>query len=97
MPYGSPVEPRIYCVVMLLTSPVVEKDFFTNTSMYGVFDSKSSMDVLEEIILMMDKIVVISWDMQLLHELFSTGIQINLLLYTYPIILFYEYNSCLFV
>ena len=44
------------------------------------------MGVLQEIILMMDHIEVISWDMQLLQELFSSGNQIKLFLSTDPII-----------
>ena len=38
------------------------------------------MDVLQERSLMIDHIAVISWDMQLLKELFSTGSHINLFL-----------------
>ena len=44
------------------------------------------MDVLQEIILMIDHIEVISWGVQLLQELFSTGNHINILLSTDPII-----------
>ena len=43
------------------------------------------MGMLKEGILMIDHIVVNSWDMPLLKELFSTGIYINLLLSTDPI------------
>ena len=40
------------------------------------------MDVLEEISFMINHIVVISWDMHLLHNLLYIGIQIKLLLST---------------
>ena len=40
------------------------------------------MDVLQERIWMIDDIEVISWDMQLLRELFSTENQIKILLST---------------
>ena len=36
MPYGSPDELRIGCVVMLLTSAGMDKDLHTNTLKYGV-------------------------------------------------------------
>ena len=43
------------------------------------------MYVLQERSSMIDQIVVISWDMQVLQELFSSGSQINLLLSTKPV------------
>ena len=67
---------------MFLTSSGTEQELHTKTSKYGVLESTSPMDVLQEIILMIDQIVVISWDMQLLQELLSNGLQINLLLST---------------
>ena len=85
MPYGSPAELRIYYVVMFPTYYGMEQDLHTNISKYGVWDSKSSIDRLQERILMIDPTEVISWDMQLLHDLFSTGNQIKLLLSTEPI------------
>ena len=45
---------------------------------YVVWESTSSIDVLQERISMIYHIVVISWDMQLLQELLSTGIQTKL-------------------
>ena len=85
MTYGYPAETRINFVVMLLTLYGMEQDLHTNISKYGVSESTSSMDVLQERSLMIDHIGVISWDMQLLQELFYTGNQINLLLSTEPI------------
>ena len=50
--------------------------------------------MLQERSLMIGHIGVISWNMQILQQLFSTGNQINLLLFTDPIMFgFDEYNS----
>ena len=43
------------------------------------------MGVLQEIILMIDHIVVISWDIHILKQLLSTGIQTSLLFFVHPI------------
>ena len=45
------------------------------------------MGLIQEIILMIYHIVVISWDMQILQELFSAENQIRLFLSTDPIML----------
>ena len=82
MPYGSPAELRIYCVVILLTFYGMEPDLNTNISKYSVRYSTTSMDVLQERNLMIDHIGFILWDMQLLQELFYTGKHINHLLFT---------------
>ena len=82
MPYGSPGELRIYCVVILLTSYRMEQELHTNISKYGVRESKSSMDAIQEISSMIYPIGVISWYTHLLKELFSTRNHIKLLLYT---------------
>ena len=47
-PYGSPAEVRIDCVVMCFTFYGMEQDFYTNISKYGVWESTSSMDVIQE-------------------------------------------------
>ena len=86
MPYGYPAELVIYCVVMFLTSYVMEQDLHTNISLYGVGEYASSMKVLQEGRLMIDHIGVILWDMQILQEFLYTGNQINDLLFTEPII-----------
>ena len=86
MTYGSLAELRICWKVMLLTSYRMEKDLHTNTSKFEMWESTSSMEVLQERILMIDHIVVISWDMQLLQNLFSTGSQTSILLSTEPIL-----------
>ena len=70
---------------MFLTSSIMKQDRHTNTSKYGVWESTSSMDVLQEIFLTIYHIVVISWDIKLLQELLSNGIQTILLLSTDPI------------
>ena len=80
IPYGSPAELIISCVVVLLNSSEMEQDLHTNTSKYGVWAYKLPMGVLQEIILMIDHIEIISWDIQLLQKLFYTGIWIVLLL-----------------
>ena len=87
IPYGSHAKMRIDCVVMFLTLYGMEQDLHTNISKYGVWESKSSMDVLQERSLMIDHIGVILWDMQLLQELFYTGNLINHVLFTGPIML----------
>ena len=58
---------------MLLNSYGMDQDLHTNISKYGVWDSTSSMIMLQEIILMIDHIGVISLDVQLLQDLFYTG------------------------
>ena len=85
MTSGFTAKMIIYCVVMFLTSSVTEKYLHTNTSKYGLWDYTSSMDVLQERSLMLDHIVVISWDMHLLQELFYTRIQNIICLYIEPI------------
>ena len=85
MPSGTSYKLKIGCVARFLNSYGTEQDLYTNTSKYGVLESTSSMDVLQEIILMIDHIVVISWDMQLLQELLYTGIQTRPFLSTYTI------------
>ena len=50
------------------------------------------MDVLQERILLMDLLKSISWDMQLLKELFSTGNQIKLFIHRSHHVWFDEYN-----
>ena len=47
IPYVSPEEPITYCVAMFLTYSGIEQDLHTNTSKYGVWESTSSMDVLQ--------------------------------------------------
>ena len=86
MPYGSPNKPRIDCMVILITSFGIEKRSSYKYIKYGFWESTSSMDVLQQIILMIDHIMVISWYMQLLLDLFSTGNHINILLSTEPIV-----------
>ena len=54
---------------------------------YVVWESTSSMDLLQEIILLIYYIAVISWDVILLQELLSTGIHTNLFISTDPIML----------
>ena len=51
------------------------------------------MDALQEIILMIDRIEGISWDMQLLQELLSTKKYINFVILRSPSVWFGEYNS----
>ena len=85
MPSGYPAEPIIYCVVMFLISYGMEQDLYTNISKYRVWESTSSMDMLQERSLMIGHIGVISWYMQLLQELLYTGDQINHSLFTEPI------------
>ena len=72
----------IDCVVMFLTSSGTEQYLYTNISKHGVGESTPSMDVLQEIILMIYHIKVISWDIKPLHYLFSTGNRITILLST---------------
>ena len=86
MTYGSPSELRINSVVMLLTSSGMEQDLHTNTSKYGMVEYISPIDMLQERILLIYHIEVISWDMHLLHKLSSNGNHINILLSTEPII-----------
>ena len=86
---GSPTKMRIGCVVMLLNSYGMEQDIFRNTSKYGVRESTSLMDVLQERIFMIDHIAVILLDMQLLQELLYTGIQTSIFYLHIP--------SCLFL
>ena len=66
IPYGYHAKPRIYCVVMFLTYYGTEQDLHTNTSKYGGWESTSSMYALQEIILVVSHIEVITWDMKLL-------------------------------
>ena len=84
-PYYSPVKLRIDYALMFLTSSGMEQDIHTNTSKYGVWESTSSMDFSQRRSLMIDHIEVISWGMQLLQDSLSTGIHINHLLSTEPI------------
>ena len=63
----------------------MELELHTNITKYGVWESISSMDVLQEKQLMIDNIRVILWDIQLLQELIYTGNKINHLLFTEPI------------
>ena len=84
IPYGSPTKQRIYCLVVFLTYSGMEQDVNTNVFKYGVWESTSSMKLLKRIILVIYHIEVISWDMQLLQESFSTENHIKLLLYTEP-------------
>ena len=70
---------------MFLNSSGTEQGLCTNTSKYRVWDSTSSMYVLQERSLMIDHIGVILWDMHLLQELLYTGNQIKNLLFTEPI------------
>ena len=58
-----------------------------NTSKYGLWDSKSLMCMLQERILMIYPIALISSYMQILQELFSTGIQTILFIFIDPIII----------
>ena len=51
----------------------MDQDHHTNISEYGLREFSSSMDMLQEISLMIYHIAVVSWDMQLLTKLFSTG------------------------
>ena len=60
MTYGYPAKLIIYYVFVLLTSYGMEQDLHINTSKYGVWDSTSSMYLLQEIIFMIDQMVVIS-------------------------------------
>ena len=85
MTSGSLAELRIGWKVMLLTSSGMGQDLHTNTSKFEMWESTSSMEVLQERILMIDHIAVVSWDMQLLQELFSTRSQTSILLSTEPI------------
>ena len=87
IPYGSLIELIIDCVVILLNSYGMEQDLHTNTSTYGVWDSTSSMGVLQERSMIIYHIAVILWDMRLLKKLLSTVKQINLLLSTDPKVL----------
>ena len=64
--YGSPAKLRIDFVVMFLNSSDMEQDLHKNTLEYGVGDSTSSIDLLQERSLMIDHIKLISWGMQLL-------------------------------
>ena len=77
---------RIGCVVMLLTSSGMEQDLHTNTSKNEMLQSTFQMGMLQEIILMIDHSAVISWDIQILKDLFSTGSQTRIVLSTEPII-----------
>ena len=71
----------------------MEQYLHENISKYGVWESRSSMDVLQERKLMKDHIGDILWYMQLLKEFFYTGNQINHLLSTEPIMFWLdEYN-----
>ena len=69
-------------MVIFLTSSGMGKYLHAITSKYGVWESTSSMIVLQERSLMIYHIVVISQDIQILHELFSTGIQTIIFLST---------------
>ena len=82
--YSPPSDMRIYCVVMFLTCSYMEQNSHTNTSKYGVWETTSSMEMLQFRRMMMDHIEAISWDMQLLHELSSNGNQIYLLFSQIP-------------
>ena len=55
------------------------------------------MGVLQEIILMMDYITVITWDMQLLQELLYTGIHTTIASHRSHNALFGEYTYRLFM
>ena len=85
MPYVSPGEMIIDCVVMFLDYSDTEQEIHTNTSKYRVWESKSSMDVLQKISLMIDHIAVISWYIKILQELSHTGRYTGLLFYIDPI------------
>ena len=63
---GSHAEPTICCMVMVITSSGMDNNQNTKTSRYGVLETTLSMGMLQERILMIDHIEVISWDMQLL-------------------------------
>ena len=65
---------------MLLTSSGMDQEIHTNKSKYGVGEPTLSMDMLQERILTIYYIPVISWDMHLLQELLSTVIQ-NIIFY----------------
>ena len=76
--YGYPVELIIYYMVTFLTDYGMEKDLYTNSTKYGMWDITALMDMLQKRSLMVYHILVISWDGQSLKELFSTRSQINL-------------------
>ena len=59
MPYFSTAELRIYCMTVFLTYYDMEQDLRTNKSKYEVWESISSMDMLQERSLMIDHIEVI--------------------------------------
>ena len=59
IPYGSPSELIIYFVVMFINYSGMEQYLHTNTSKYGVRESTSSMEMLQEIILTICHITVI--------------------------------------
>ena len=87
VPPRYPSKTIICCVVMLLTSYGMYQDHHTKTSKYGVWGFTLSMGMLQEIILIIDHIVHISWDMQLLQELLYIGSQTTLFLSVDPIII----------
>ena len=62
----------------------MEQGLHKNISKYVVWESTSSVDVLQEIIFTIDHTVVISWDMQILKYLFSSESDINIFLSTEP-------------
>ena len=98
IPHGFPTEIITGYVVMFINSSGMDQYHHTNISKYGLWGYTSSMGVLQEINLIIDHIVVITWDMQLLQE--STGIQTKLVLSIDPImfglinvIIVYPYNK----
>ena len=68
MPSGYPPILRIFCVVMFLTVSGMYQDLHKNTSKYGVWESTSSIDVLQETIFIIYHITVISCYIQLLPK-----------------------------
>ena len=81
MPSVFPSKLIIGCMVMFFTSFGIEIYLHTKTSEYRGCESTSSISVLQERILMIDHIEVISWDIQLLQEFISTEIQTS---FCYP-------------
>ena len=82
MSYGYPAKLMIDCVVMFLTFYGIEQDLHIKISEYGVWESTSSVEVLQEINLRTGHIRTILWDMKLLQESIYTGNQINHLSFT---------------
>ena len=99
-PSGSPIEIRIGCVAMFLTSSHMEQYLYTNKWKYVVWYYTSSIGLLQEIILMIYHIDVISWDMQLIQKWLFTGSQTIILGSKEPImfdlintIIFFPYKT----